>query len=119
MNLSEPVRWGGPAAMLGGALYIALFGATALIYGVFSEETKDTFLGAHAFIHSLDVPMFALLALGTLAVYARQKNRLGKVGKTGFYTRLAGFGLSVLGGGSRSSRLGSRWATRPRWVSWT
>ena len=98
MNLSEPVRWGGPAAMLGGALYIALFGATALIYGVFSEETKDTFLGAHAFIHSLDVPMFALLALGAIGVYVRQKASLGKVGKAGFYTTLTGFGLSVLGG---------------------
>ncbi len=84
--------------MLGGALYVALFGATVLIYGVFAEQTQDTFLGAHAFIHSLDVPMFALLALGTVGVYARQKDRLGKLGKTGFYTTFAGFGLSMLGG---------------------
>jgi hypothetical protein len=98
MNSPEPMRWGGLAAMLGGALYITLFGVAVLIYGVFAEQTKGTFLGAHAFIHSLDVPMFALLALGTVGVYARQKDRLGKVGKAGFYATLAGFGLSVLGG---------------------
>ncbi len=98
MNSSKSSRWGGPAAMLGGALYIALFGVSVLIYGVFAEQTQGTFLGAHAFIHSLDVTMFALLALGTLGVYARQKDRLGKAGKVGFYTTLAGFLLSVLGG---------------------
>ncbi len=98
MDSSRPIRWGGPAAMLGGVLYVALFGVTVLIYGVFVEQTQGTFLGAHAFIHSLDVPMFALLALGAVGVYARQKDRLGKVGKAGFYTTLAGFGLSVLGG---------------------
>jgi hypothetical protein len=98
MNSSELIRWGGPAALLGGALYIARFGVTALIYNVFAEETKDTFLRAHAFIHLLDVSMFALLALGTVAVYACQKDRLRRVGKAGFYTTLAGFGLSVLGG---------------------
>jgi hypothetical protein len=98
MNSSRPIRWGGPAAMLGGALYVALFGLTVLIYGVFAEETEGTLLGAHAFIHSLDVPMFALLVLGAVGVFARQKDRLGKVGKVGFYITLAGFGLSVLGG---------------------
>lgn len=98
MSSSQATRWGGPAAILGGALYVALFGATVLIYGVFAEQTEGTFLGTHAFIHSLDVPMFALLALGTVGVYARQKDRLGKVGKAGFYITLAGFGLSVLGG---------------------
>lgn len=95
---SDLIRWGGLAAVLGGVLYVALFGVTVLIYGVFAEQTEGTFLGAHAFIHSLDTPMFALLALGAGGVYARQKDRLGKVGKAGFYTTLAGFGLSVLGG---------------------
>jgi hypothetical protein len=103
MNSSEPIRWGGLAAMLGGMLYVAMFGVRVLIYGVFAGETKDTFLRAHAFIHSLGVPMFALLALGTVAVYARQKDRFERVAKAGFYTTLAGFGLWVVGG-SRSSR---------------
>jgi hypothetical protein len=84
--------------MLGGALYIALFVTSVMIYDVFAEQAEGTFLGAHAFIHSLDTPMFVLLALGTVGVYARQKDRLGKLGKVGFYTTFAGFGLSVLGG---------------------
>ena len=98
MSSSKAIRWGGPAAMLGGALYVALFGVTVLIYGVFAKQTEGTFLGAHAFIHSLDTPMFALLALGAIGIYTREKDRLGKVGKVGFYVTLAGFGLSVLGG---------------------
>lgn len=98
MSLSNLARWGGPAAMLGGALYVAMFGVTVLIHGVFAEQTEGTLLGAHAFIHSLDTPMFALLALGASGVYARQKDRLGKVGKAGFYTTLTGFGLSMIGG---------------------
>lgn len=95
---SNLIRWGGPAAILGGALYVATFGVAVLIYGVFAEQTEGTFLGAHAFIHSLDTPMFALLVLGAVGVYARQRDRLGKVGKVGFYVTLAGFGLSVVGG---------------------
>ena len=96
---SKPIRWGGSAVMLGGALYVALFGIiNGLILGVFADQTQETFLAAHAFIHSLDTPMFALLALGATGVYVRQKDRLGKVGKAGFYVTLAGFGLSVLGG---------------------
>ena len=98
MSSSQATRWGGPAAILGGTLYVALFGATVLIYGVFAEQTEGTFLGVHVFIHSLDTPMFALLALGAIGVYVRQKANLGKVGKAGFYTTLMGFGLSVLGG---------------------
>jgi hypothetical protein len=35
MNSSEPIRWGGLAAMLGGMLYVAMFGVTARgpVYG--------------------------------------------------------------------------------------
>jgi hypothetical protein len=96
--MSKLMRWGGPAAMLGGALYVAAWVATILIYGVFAEQTKENFFGQHAFIHMIDTPMFALLALGVVGVYARQKDRIGKVGKAGFYVALAGFGLSVIGG---------------------
>jgi hypothetical protein len=98
MQSKKLISCTGPAAILGGTLYIALFGVTILIYGLFAEQTQDTFLAAHAFIHSLDVPMFALLALGALGVYARQKEHLGKAGKAGFYITVAGFGLSVVGG---------------------
>ncbi len=39
---SRLVSWGSPAAMLGGALYVALFGVSALIYGVFAAWGKVT-----------------------------------------------------------------------------
>ena len=52
MNSSKAIRWGGTAAMLGGALNIARFGVTALIYGVFAEETKGYLLSG-ARLHSL------------------------------------------------------------------
>jgi hypothetical protein len=89
------IRRAGPAAMLGGALYLCAFGAAYLIYGVFEEQAKGTFFGQHAFIHMVDAPMFALLALGAVGVFLRQKNRLGKAG---FFLTFVGFGLSVVGG---------------------
>ena len=98
MSSLDLIRWGGLAALLGGALYLAVFGVTVLIYDLFAEEAKGTFFGAHAFIHMLDVPTFALLLIGAVGVYLRQSGRLGKVGKAGFYLTVAGFGLSVVGG---------------------
>jgi hypothetical protein len=38
------------------------------IYWLFVEETEGTFLGTHAFIHVLDVPMFALLGVEAASV---------------------------------------------------
>jgi hypothetical protein len=96
--VSKMIRWGGPAVTLGGVAYMATWGAVYLIYDLFAEEAKGTFLGSHAFTHMVDAPAFALLALGAAGVYARQKSLLGKVGKVGFFLTLGGFGLSVVGG---------------------
>lgn len=98
MNSSEVIRWGGSAAILGGALYLVTFGVAYLIYDLFAEQAAETFFGQHAFIHILDVIMFALLIVGAAGVYARQKDRFGKVGKVGLWLTLTGFGLSVIGG---------------------
>ena len=84
--------------MVGGALYFCAFGAAYLIYSLFAEQAQGTFFGEHAFIHILDVAMFALLLVGAVGVYLRQSDRIGKVGKAGFYAVLTGFGLSVVGG---------------------
>ena len=98
MSREVLIRRGGPAALLGGALYFIAFGAAYLIYSVFAEHAKDTFFGQHAFIHMVDAPMFALLALGAVGIFLRQKDRLGKLGKAGFFLTFVGFGLSVVGG---------------------
>ena len=98
MSREGLVRRGGPAAMLGGALYALAFGVGYLIYGLFAEEAKGTFFGQHAFIHVPYTVMFALLALGAAGVYLRQKDHLGKLGKAGFLLTSMGFGLGVVGG---------------------
>ncbi len=98
MSRQQQIRYGGPAAMLGGVLFLVAAAAAFLIYFVFAEEARHTFFGQHAFIHMLDVAAFAMLLVGAVAVYARQKGRLGKAGKAGFFLTVAGFGLSVAGG---------------------
>ena len=98
MSKEKVIRWGGPAAMLGGFVYILAVVAVYLIYVVFAEQTQHNFFGQHAFIHIVDVFAFAMLALGALGVYLYQSERLGKLAKAGFWLTLAGFGLSVVGG---------------------
>lgn len=90
--------YGRPGAMLGGVIYIVAFLAGVLIYGVFAERTKDNFFGDHAFIHMIDTPMFVLLALGAIGVFVSQRERLGLVGKIGFWITLAGFAVGAVGG---------------------
>ena len=91
-------RYGGVAAILGGAMHVLAYVAVFLIYEAFKEEAKGTFFGEHAFIHIVDVAMFALLLVGAVGVYFSQSARLGKVAKAGFWLTLAGFGLGVAGG---------------------
>ncbi len=95
MNIT---RHGGPAAILGGAMYVLAFVATFLIYSAFEEEARGTFFGEHAFIHIIDVAAFAALFAGALGVHRSQAGRVGRIAKAGFFLTLAGFGLSVLGG---------------------
>ena len=98
MIREKMMRYGGPAAISGGVMYVLAFVATFLIYSVFAEQTKHNFFGQHAFIHIVDVLAFAMLALGAIGVYLPQSERLGRIGKAGFWVTLAGFGLAVVGG---------------------
>ena len=98
MNKERMVRYGGPAAILGGVMYVLAFVATFLIYFAFKEEAKDTFFGEHAFIHMIDVAAFAPLFVGALAVFRSQAAKVGRIAKAGFFLTLAGFGLSMVGG---------------------
>jgi hypothetical protein len=91
-------RYAGPAATLGGALYLATFGMVYLIYELFAEHARHSFVGDHAFIHMFDTPMFVFLLVGTIGLYARQRAVFGLVGKAGFYLTAFGFGFGVVGG---------------------
>lgn len=97
---SKLTRYGGPAAVLGGALYLATFGMVYLIYGLFSEQARGTFLGNREFIYLFYVPMYVLLLLGAAGLYLRQRSRFGIVGKAGFYLTASGFTLGAVGSAS-------------------
>jgi len=98
MSKEKPIRYGGPAAMLGGALYLVTFGMVYLIYELFAEQAKETFFGEHAFIHMFDTPMFVFLLLGAVGLYLRQQRDFKIVGKAGFFLTAFGFGLGIVGG---------------------
>jgi hypothetical protein len=98
MTREKMVRYGGPAAILGGVMHVVAFVAVYMIYFAFAEEAKGTFFGQHAFIHIIDAAMFALLAVGSVGVYLSQSRRIGRIAKAGFFLTLGGFGLSVIGG---------------------
>lgn len=98
MTREKMVRYGGPAAILGGVMHVLAFVAVYMIYFAFAEEAEGTFFGQHAFIHIIDVAMFALLAAGSLGIYLSQSGRLGRIARAGFILTLGGFGLSVVGG---------------------
>jgi hypothetical protein len=94
---SKMIRWGGRAAVLGGILFAAVFVLINLmIYGL--KVIRGAFLESHAFAHMLDAPIFLLLAVGALALYLRQKERFGRLGKVGFYLTFGGFALAAIGG---------------------
>ena len=42
--------------MLGGAMYVLASAEVGLIYFVLADRTEGSFLGDHAFIHTIDAP---------------------------------------------------------------
>src|SRR4028119_2343519 len=98
MTREKIMRYGGPAAILGGVMHVLAFVAVYMIYFAFAEEAKHTFFGQHAFIHIIDVAMFALLAVGATGVYLSQSGLLGRIARASFFLTLTGFGLGVVGG---------------------
>lgn len=91
------IRYGGPAAMLGGALYVATFGMVYLIYGVFAEQARGTFFGGQEFIYLFYAMMYVFLLLGAVGLYLRQRDFFGFVGKAGFCLTAFGFSLGAIG----------------------
>lgn len=94
MSREKLVRWGGPAAIMGGLAYVAVALLTVAIY--FYEILRGPVFEAHAFIHAFDAPMYLLLTVGLTGLYLRQRDRFGKAGKAGFFLAFAGFGLGFL-----------------------
>lgn len=88
------IRWGGPAAVAGGAAFLvtALMTVAIYVYKVLQGPVFE----AHAFIHAFDAPTYLLLVVGLTGLYLLQKGRFGKVGKAGFFLTFLGFGLAFL-----------------------
>lgn len=97
---SKLIRYGGPAAMLGGALYIVTFGVVYLIYGLFAQQARGTFFGDQEFVYLFYIPMYVLLLLGAVGLYLRQRSCFGLAGKAGFYLTAFGFSLGAIGSAS-------------------
>jgi hypothetical protein len=81
--------------MVGGALYIATF--VMVTYEPFAELIWSTLLGNYAYVYALYAPMYLLLMMGALGVYARQRGDFGFAGKSGFYLTALGFDLGAVG----------------------
>jgi hypothetical protein len=113
---SKLKSWGGSAALLGGALYLITFGMVHLIFDLFAEQAKGTFVGSRAFIHMFDTPMFVFLLLGATALYLRQQGSFGRAGKAGFYLTAFGFSLGIVGG-AMIIVIGLTVGGRARWAS--
>ncbi len=95
--MAKLIRYAGPAAVLGGALYIATFGMVYLIYGLFEEQAEGTFFRDYDFIYTFYTPMYALLLLGTFGLYLQQRGYFGLMGRAGFYLTSLGFSLGAVG----------------------
>ncbi len=94
MSSSDLIRWGGPAAILGGALwatgwvlFISGHGPTHVNQG---REVLG--LGPDAWDQLSVIPL-GLIAFGLVAVYSRQALRAGWPGKSGYAVSLVGLAL--------------------------
>ncbi len=89
MTASNLIRLGGPAAILGGVLFIVTW-----VLGGFAESGALN----GAFFEFFRVLTMALLTVGVAGLYLYQSRRFGKLGKAGFYLSLAGFSVAAIGG---------------------
>ncbi len=95
MITSNLTRLGGPAAILGGMLFIVRLVVLGFVEsGTLSGAFFESRWGNHAF----RVPAMALFAAGVAELYLYQSRRFGKLGKAGFYLSLAGFSIAAIDG---------------------
>lgn len=98
MSREKLIRLGGPAAMLGGLLFVVYALGSTLVYAsapAFAESG-----GGHAVYHVFNVPPNAVMFLGVvgLYMYLRERGGFGIVGKIGFWICATVFALTTVGG---------------------
>lgn len=100
MSLSNLTRWGGLAAMLAGALFVA---ADLLSLSISPKFPSSESLGSEAYAMQSVLKLIgaALLLLGLFGLHTRQSGATGPLGTAGFLAAFFGTALAV----------GSFWAT--------
>ncbi len=100
MSSSNLIRYGGPAALLGGLLFVVYAVGFSLVVA-YNPSLEDSAAG-HAIYHVFNVPPNALMFIGIIGLYLylRQSSsaRFGIVGKIGFYICAVVFALTAIGG---------------------
>lgn len=94
MSVSSLIRWGGPAAVVAGALYVIISLTTLLVLG-FSPEKVISF---NLLVRSAIAPVGGvLLLLGLVGLYFRQSEATGVLGLIGFLCAFFGTVLMQAG----------------------
>lgn len=78
------IRWGAPAAFVGGILFVV----SAVLTNFFVISGTARYLA--------DVPAYAALLLGLGGLYTAQSDRFGLVGEAGFSVAFAGYAVAGL-----------------------
>ena len=94
---SKLVSLGGPACLIGGAIWIFLWIAYLLTHGPTMRDFQQTFLSLTWYDFSKFV-IFALLLflLGLLSLRARQAGKSGRLGTVGFAVSVGGFIILIV-----------------------
>lgn len=95
---SNLIRWGGPAALLGGLLFVVYAVGFSLV-AAYNPALEESSAG-HAIYHMFNAPPNALMFIGIIGLYLYlcRSDRFGIVGKIGFYICAVVFAVEAIGG---------------------
>ena len=94
---SNLIRWGGPAAMMGGVLWMVVFALFAL------RPSGPGLTPPHRSFEGLYLPNLVsvvLIVVGVVALHARLRSLYGRLGTAGFISALVGAAVLVVSGAS-------------------
>ena len=94
---SRLVNWGGPACIVGGAIWILIWIAYLLTHGPTMSDFRQTFLSLtwYDFSKFVFVPL-SLFLLGLFSLRARQAGQIGRLGTVGFALAILGFVILII-----------------------
>ena len=95
---SNLIRWGGPAGVLGGALWVLIWVLFLLTHGTSTNDQQGRILSLTHYDYSkfMVIPV-VLFMVGLVSLYAQQQGRLGRLGTAGFVLTLISLALMAVG----------------------